>query len=57
MRLAGDVEIRVADAPSFIATKLEAFLDRGAGDYLEGSPATRTPIVLDRLRQLAGLAN
>ena len=111
-RLAGDVEIRVADAPSFIATKLEAFLDRGAGDYLsshdledvlsivdgrpelvaelraadpelhafvratiarlladegflnalpglvlEGSPAVRTPIVLDRLRQLAGLAN
>lgn len=107
-RLAGDVRIRVADAPSFIATKLEAFLDRGAGDYLsshdledvlsivdgrpglvdelraadpelrafvvatfaglladrgflnalpglviDGSPATRTPIVLQRLRHLA----
>jgi predicted nucleotidyltransferase len=112
VRLARDVEIRVADAPSFIATKLEAFLDRGAGDYLsshdledvlsivdgrpellaelraadpglrafvratfarllanegflnalpglvlEGSPATRTPIVLQRLRQIAELPN
>jgi predicted nucleotidyltransferase len=110
VRLAKDVEIRVADAPGFIATKLEAFLDRGAGDYLsshdledvlsivdgrpelvgelraadpelrafvsatfarlladegflnalpglvlEGSPATRTPIVLQRLRELAEL--
>ena len=108
-RLSSDIEIRVADAPSFIATKLEAFLDRGAGDYLsshdledvlsivdgrpelvgelraadpqlrafvgttladlladegflnalpglvlEGSPAVRTPIVLQRLRQLLG---
>lgn len=112
VRLPNDVEIRVADAPSFVATKLEAFLDRGAGDYLsshdledvlsivdgraelagelqaadpelrafvgatfarllagegflnalqglvlEGSPATRTPIVLQRLRQLAALRN
>jgi predicted nucleotidyltransferase len=112
VRLAGDVEIRVADAPSFMATKLEAFLDRGASDYLsshdledvlsivdgrpelvaelraadtelrafvggtfallladsgflnalpglvlEGSPATRTPIVLQRLRQIAELPN
>lgn len=110
VRLPGGIEIRVADAPSFIATKLEAFLDRGAGDYLsshdledvlsvvdgrtelveelraadpelrafvgatvaglladdgflnalpglvlEGSPAVRTPIVLQRLRQLAQL--
>lgn len=106
------IEIRVADAPSFLATKLEAFLDRGQGDYLsshdledvlsvvdgrpelveevraadadlrtfvgttfadlladegflnalpglvlEGSPAGRTPIVLQRLRQLAELRN
>ncbi|HSG75972.1 MAG TPA: hypothetical protein VLA30_07520 [Burkholderiales bacterium] len=110
VRLPGGIGIRVADAPSFIATKLEAFLDRGAGDYLsshdledvlsvvdgrtelveelraadpelrafvgatvaglladdgflnalpglvlEGSPAVRTPIVLQRLRQLAQL--
>lgn len=106
------IEIRVADAPSFLATKLEAFLDRGQGDYLsshdledvlsvvdgrpelidevraadadlrtfvgatfadlladegflnalpglvlEGRPAVRTPIVLQRLRQLAELRN
>jgi len=112
VRLATGVEIRLADAPSFIATKLEAFMDRGAGDYLsshdledvlsivdgrpglvgelrsadselrafvggtvaglladegflnalpglilEGSPAVRTPIVLQRLRQLAELRN
>lgn len=111
-RLSADVEIRVADAPSFIATKLEAFRDRGAGDYLsshdledvlsivdgrpelvdevraadpelrgfvgatfaglladtgflnalpglviEGSPATRTPIVLQRMLQIAELGN
>lgn len=106
------IEIRLADAPSFLATKLEAFLDRGQGDYLsshdledvlsvvdgrpelvdevraadadlrtfagatfadlladegflnalpglvlEGSLAVRTPIVLQRLRQLAELRN
>lgn len=110
VRLAGDIEIRLADAPGFVATKLEAFLDRGAGEYLsshdledvlsivdgraelvgelraaepelrafvgatfarlladegfinalpglvlEGSPAVRTPIVLQRLRQFAEL--
>ena len=104
------IEIRLADAPSFLATKLEAFLDRGKGDYLsshdledvlsvvdgrpelvdelraagadlrvfvgatfaalladegflnalpglilEGSPAVRAPIVLQRLRRIAEL--
>lgn len=104
------IAIRVADAPSFVATKLEAFLDRGRGDYLsshdledvlsvvdgraglaaelekagpdlrsfvaetfarlladegfrnalpglivEGSPAVRTAIVLERLQAIAGL--
>lgn len=29
-----DITIRLANAPSFLATKLEAFLDRGKGDYL-----------------------
>lgn len=105
-----DITIRLANAPSFLATKLEAFLNRGKGDYLlshdledvlsvvdgrpalveelrtadaalrrfvgttfadllddegfldalpglvlEGSPAVRTPIVLQRLRQIAEL--
>lgn len=104
------VAVRVADAPSFVATKLEAFLDRGGGDYLsshdledvlsvvdgraelvaelgkapqelrsfvaqtfarllandefdnalpglvaDGSPAVRTPVVLERLRAIAAL--
>jgi predicted nucleotidyltransferase len=102
------IGIRVASAPCFLATKLEAFLDRGGGDYLashdledvlsvvdgraelsdelaraapdlrtfvsetfkrlladerfvnalpglvmQGSPADRTPIVLQRLRAMA----
>lgn len=34
LMIGGDIAVRVADAPSFIATKLEAFLDRGNGDYL-----------------------
>jgi predicted nucleotidyltransferase len=110
VRLPNGVEIRLADAPGFVATKLEAFLDRGAGDYLsshdledvlsivdgrpelvdelraaepalrafvgatfarlladegfintlpglvvDGSPAIRTPIVLQRLQQIAEL--
>jgi hypothetical protein len=110
MVISGGVAVRVTDAPSFVATKLEAFLDRGAGDYLsshdledvlsvvdgrpelvaelgkappelrgfvaqtfarlladdefddalpglvvDGSPATRTPMVLERLRAIAAL--
>lgn len=106
--LAEGVNIRLVTPPHFIATKLDAFLDRGRGDYLsshdledvlsvvdgraelvvelaqaevalrafvastfarllddenflnalpglvrEGSPADRTPIVLQRLRQIA----
>jgi hypothetical protein len=34
VEIGGGVAVRVADAPSFVATKLEAFLDRGGGDYL-----------------------
>jgi predicted nucleotidyltransferase len=111
MMVIGDgVAVRVTDAPSFVATKLEAFLDRGGGDYLsshdledvlsvvdgrselvaelgkappalrgfvaqtfarlladdgfadalpglvvDGSPATRTPMVLERLRAITVL--
>lgn len=111
MMVIGDgVAVRVTDAPSFVATKLEAFLDRGGGDYLsshdledvlsvvdgrpelveelgkaspalrgfvaqtfarlladdgfadalpglvvDGSPATRTPMVLERLRAITAL--
>jgi predicted nucleotidyltransferase len=110
MAIGDGVAVRVTDAPGFVATKLEAFLDRGGGDYLsshdledvlsvvdgraelvaevgkapaalrgfvaqtfarlladdgfadalpalvvDGSPATRTPMVLDRLRAIAAL--
>lgn len=34
LRLAGDVQIRVVAPAAFVATKLDAFLDRGRGDYL-----------------------
>jgi len=108
--IGGGVAVRIADAPSFVATKLEAFLDRGGGDYLsshdledvlsvvdgrpelaaelgqappelrsfvaqtfarlladegfdnalpglvvDGSPAVRTPVVLQRLRAIAAM--
>lgn len=110
MVIGGGIAVRVADAPSFVATKLEAFLDRGGGDYLsshdledvlsvidgrpelgvelgrappelrsfvaqtfarlladdgfddalpglvvDGSPAARVPMVLERLRAIAAL--
>jgi hypothetical protein len=49
----GPVEIRLISAPSFLATKLEAFAGRGEGDYLashdiEGHPRRRRRPPLDR---------
>lgn len=34
VRLSARIEIRMIAAPAFIATKLQAYLDRGAGDFL-----------------------
>ncbi|MGH8025699.1 MAG: hypothetical protein ACREO0_03130 [Pseudoxanthomonas sp.] len=34
VQLVNGLQIRVVNAPAFVATKLEAFLDRGRGDYL-----------------------
>lgn len=34
LRLSARIEIRMIAAPAFVATKLQAFLDRGAGDFL-----------------------
>jgi predicted nucleotidyltransferase len=34
LQLANGVIIRVVSAPAFVATKLEAFLNRGNGDFL-----------------------
>jgi hypothetical protein len=58
----------LADGACFLATKLEAFEDRGRRDYLEshdfedvlsvvdGSPATPITVVLDRLRSIVATA-
>ena len=44
--------VRVADAPSFIATKLEAFLDRGGGDYLSSHDLEDVLSVVDGRAEL-----
>ncbi|MGB8437119.1 MAG: hypothetical protein WCE38_22965 [Burkholderiales bacterium] len=48
------LEIRVADAPSFLATKLEAFLDRGKGDYLSSHDLEDVLSVVDGRPELVG---
>ena len=45
--------MRVADAPSFVATKLEAFLDRGGGDYLSSHDLEDVLSVVDGRPELA----
>jgi len=48
------IEIRVADAPTFLATKLEAFLDRGRGDYLSSHDLEDVLSVVDGRAELVG---
>jgi predicted nucleotidyltransferase len=58
MEIAGGVAVRVADAPSFLATKLEAFLDRGGGDYLSSHDLEDVLSVVDgRPELVAELGN
>ena len=52
MVIGGGVAVRVADAPSFIATKLEAFLDRGGGDYLSSHDLEDVLSVVDGRAEL-----
>ncbi|MEL1265225.1 hypothetical protein [Pseudoxanthomonas putridarboris] len=47
MRIADDIEIRVAAAPAFVATKLEAFIDRGKGDFLASHDLEDVLTVID----------
>lgn len=47
IRIADDIEIRVAAAPAFIATKLEAFIDRGKGDFLASHDLEDVLTVID----------
>jgi len=49
----GGVAVRVADAPSFVATKLEAFLDRGGGDYLSSHDLEDVLSVVDGRPELS----
>lgn len=47
VRLNDRVEIRRISAPAFIATKLEAFLDRGCGDFLSSHDLEDVLAVMD----------
>jgi hypothetical protein len=45
--LTADVSIHVISAPYFVATKLEAFADRGKGDYLASADLEDIITVVD----------
>jgi hypothetical protein len=47
VRLSDRVEIRRISAPAFVATKLEAFLDRGCGDFLSSHDLEDVLAVVD----------
>lgn len=61
MVIGGGIAVRVADAPSFVARTFARLLaDDGfdnalPGPFVDGSPAVRTPVVLERLRAIAAL--
>ncbi len=46
-RLFRDLEIRVVTAPCFLATKIEAFRDRGRGDFLASHDLEDLTFVID----------
>lgn len=48
------IAIRVASAPCFLATKLEAFLDRGGGDHLASHDLEDVLSVVDGRAELEG---
>lgn len=52
VRIAEDVEIRVVGAPAFIATKLEAFHQRGNGDFLSSHDLEDVLTVIDGRQEL-----
>jgi predicted nucleotidyltransferase len=51
-RLAGGTEVRVITAPYFVATKLEAFLGRGRGDYTASHDLEDVVAVIDGRSEL-----
>lgn len=47
VELRSGLSIRLVSAPAFVATKLEAFVDRGKGDYLSSHDLEDVLIVMD----------
>ncbi|HBG31809.1 MAG TPA: hypothetical protein DDW98_14515 [Gammaproteobacteria bacterium] len=47
VELRAGLSIRLVSAPAFVATKLEAFADRGKGDYLSSHDLEDVLIVVD----------
>lgn len=54
LRLVNGMQVRVVAAPAFVATKLEAFLDRGRADYLSSHDLEDVLNVIDGRAELAG---
>jgi hypothetical protein len=52
MRISDEIEIRVVGAPAFIATKLEAFHQRGNGDFLSSHDLEDVLTVVDGRSEL-----
>lgn len=53
LRLADGIQIQVVAPTAFVATKLEAFLDRGRGDYLSSHDLEDVLNVVDGRPELA----
>ncbi len=54
IKLADDLGIRVAPAPYFLATKLEAFLGRGGHDYMDSHDLEDLVMVVDGRASIVG---
>lgn len=54
VQLADALAIRVVSAPAFLATKLEAFLSRGKGDFLSSHDLEDVLNVIDGRDELIG---
>lgn len=52
VQLPGELPIRLVTPPCFLATKLEAFEDRGRGDYLESHDLEDVLSVVDGRREI-----
>lgn len=48
VQVSGEPHIRIVDAAHFCATKIEAFLERGAGDYYHHDIEDLVAVIIDR---------